>query len=243
MARKMKHKLAAGAGAALAVAGGGAAIAATQLSPKAESEAVVNDAAKQLGVTPAKLNDALKQALSNRIDAAVAAGTLTKAQGEEMKARIASGDFPLFGGRAFGHERGEHHGGFGAHLSAAATYLGVTEASLRTSLEGGKTLAALAKEKGKSASGLVDALVADETKELDAAVAAGRLTKTQRDALVTNARQRFQDLVDGKMPAPGSFRGHDGFGFRGGPRGADGDAGYRFGGGRTPVPPATPPAA
>ena len=130
----MKHRLAAGAGAALAVAGGGAAIAATQLSPKAESEAVVNDAAKQLGVTPAKLSDALKQALANRVDAAVAAGTITKEQGDQLKARIASGDFPLFGvrGPGFGHGPGGPHGGFGAHLSVAATYLGVTEAALRT---------------------------------------------------------------------------------------------------------------
>ena len=237
MVRKMKHRLAAGAGAALAVAGGGAAIAATQLSPKAESEAVVNDAAKQLGVTPAKLSDALKQALANRVDAAVAAGTMTKEQGDQLKAQIASGDFPLFGGGpGFRHGPGGLHRGFGEHLSAAATYLGVTEAALRTSLESGKTLADVAKEKGKSESGLVDALVADETKELDAAVAAGRLTKAQRDALVANAKQRFQDLVDGKLPARGSFRGHDGFGFRGGP--PDADSGYRFDGGRAPAPPA-----
>ena len=238
MVRKMKHRLAAGAGAALAVAGGGAAIAATQLSPKAESEAVVNDAAKQLGVTPAKLSDALKQALANRVDAAVAAGTITKEQGDQLKARIASGDFPLFGvrGPGFGHGPGGPHGHFGAHLSAAATYLGVTEAALRTSLEGGKTLADIVKEQGKSESGLVDALVADETKELDAAVAAGKLTKAQRDALVANAKQRFQDLVDGKAPARGAFRSHDGFGFRGGP--PDSDSGYRFDGERTQPPPA-----
>lgn len=238
MARKMNRRLAAGAGAALAVAGGGAAIAATQLSPKAESEAIVNDAAKQLGVTPAKLSEALKQALSNRVDAAVAAGTMTKDQGDQLKARITAGDFPLFGGRGpgFGH-RGGPHGGFGGHLSAAATYLGVTEAALRTSLEGGKTLADVAKEKGKSASGLVDALVADETKELDAAVTAGKLTKAQRDALVANAKQRFQDLVDGKVPARGAFRDHDGFGFRGGPPPAGGESGFRFNGDPAPAAP------
>jgi hypothetical protein len=233
----MKRKFAAGAGAALAVAGGGAAIAATQLSPKAESQAVVNDAAKQLGVDPTKLSNALKQALENRVDAAVAAGTLTKAQGDELKAQIAADDFPLFGGRgpAFGHGPDGHHGGFGAHLGAAATYLGVTEAALRTSLESGKTLADVAKAQGKSTTGLVDALVADETKELDAAVSAGKLTKDQRDALVTNAKQRFQDLVEGKLPARGSFRDHDGFGFRGGPPpGSD----YRFDGGRAPASPA-----
>ena len=238
MARKMNRRLAAGAGAALAVAGGGAAMAATQLSPKAESEAIVNDAAKQLGVTPAKLSDALKQALENRVDAAVAAGTMTKAQGDELKAKIAADEFPLFGGRpGFGHGPGGPHGAFGAHLSAAATYLGVTEAELRTSLEGGKTLADVATAKGKSASGLVDALVADETKELDAAVAAGKLTKAQRDALVANAKQRFQDLVDGKLPERGSFRHHDGFGFGGAPPAAGGDSGFRFDGEPAPAAP------
>ena len=238
MARKMNRRLAAGAGAALAVAGGGAAIAATQLSPKAESEAIVNDAAKQLGVTPAKLSDALKQALENRVDAAVAAGTMTKAQGDELKARIAADEFPLFGGRlGFGHGPGGPHKGFGAHLAAAATYLGVTEAELRTSLEGGKTLADVAEAQGKSTTGLVDALVADETKELDAAVAAGKLTKAQRDALVANAKQRFQDLVDGKLPDRGSFRHHDCFGFGGPPPAADGDSGFRFDGEPTPASP------
>ena len=39
----------------------------------------------------------LKKALSDRVDAAVAAGRLTKEQGAELKARIASDDFPLFG--------------------------------------------------------------------------------------------------------------------------------------------------
>jgi uncharacterized protein YidB (DUF937 family) len=218
MARKMKHKLAAGTGAALAVAGGGAALAATQLSPKAESQAVVNDAAKQLGVDPTKLSNALKQALDNRVDAAVAAGTLTKEQADKFKAQIASDEFPLFGGPGLGRKGGSHDRG--AHLSAAATYLGVTQEALRTSLDGGKTLADLAKEKGKSADGLVDALVADETKELGAAVTAGKLTAAQRDALIANARQRFQDLVDGKAPARGS-RGHDGFGFHGDPPPAD----------------------
>ena len=224
MTWKLKHKFAAGTGAALAVAGGGAAIAATQLSPKAESQAVVDDAAKQLGVDPTKLSDALKQALENRVDAAVAAGTMTKAQGEQLKARIASSEFPLFGGR--GHGPGGRHGGFGGHLSAAATYLGVSEDALRTSLAGDKTLADIAKEKGKSTDGLVAALVADETNELDAAVAAGKLTKAQRDERLLQAKQRFQDLVDGKAPARGSFRRHDGF--RGGPPHADGNAGYRF---------------
>src|SRR5215468_5927661 len=107
MQKNTKRKLAAGAVAALAVAGGGAAIGATQFnSPKQESEAVINDAASQLGVDPSKLTDALKKGLENRVDAAVAAGQLTKAQGDALKAKIESGNnVPLIlpgVGRGFG---------------------------------------------------------------------------------------------------------------------------------------------
>ena len=222
---KKRLKLAVGAGAALAVAGGGAAIAANATSPQAESQAVVNDAAKQLGVTPAKLSGALKQALANRVDAAVKAGTLTEAQGKEVKARIQADTYPLFGGRGAGGPGGHHRGGFGRHLDAAAAYLGVTEAQLRTSLEAGKTLAAIAKEKGKAVDGLVSALVADETKELDAAVTAGRLTKSQRDEIVAGLKERLTALVNGERPAGGPRFG--GPGFRGG---HDGPGGPGFGG-------------
>jgi hypothetical protein len=92
-----RMKVAGATAAVAALVGGGAAIAADRLTPKQESDAVVADAAKQLGVDPAKLNAALKQALENRVDAAVAAGRITKAQGDEMKARIAAGDMPLIG--------------------------------------------------------------------------------------------------------------------------------------------------
>ena len=78
---KKRTKLAAGAGAALAVVGAGGAVAANRLSPREESRAVVEDAAKQLGVDPAKLSDALRKALENRIDEAVEAGRLTEEQG------------------------------------------------------------------------------------------------------------------------------------------------------------------
>ena len=212
MRKRARRTLMAGAGAALAVVGGGAAFAAQSgADPSAESKAVVNDAAKQLGVDPTKLSDALKQALANRVDAAVKAGTLTQAQGTELKAQIQADAFPLFGGRGFG-PGGHRGGGFGHHLDVAASYLGGTEAALRTSLEGGKTLAQVAKDKGKSVDGLVAALVADETKELDAAVTAGWLTKAQRDERVSGLKERVTALVNGERPAeaPG-FRGRHGF--------------------------------
>lgn len=215
-----RTKLAVGAGAVLAVAGAGGAIAATKLSPGEESKAVVEDAAKQLGVDPAKLSDALRQALENRIDQAVEDGKLTKEQAEVMKQRVEADDFPLFAGPLLGPP---HRGGFGfrSHglrdLDAAAAYLGVTEAALRRSLEDGDTLADVAKEKGKTVDGLVDAIVAAKTKELDAAITAGRLTKAQRDEIVTGLEAWTTDLVNGERPAfPGKRgrQGHPGpFGF------------------------------
>ncbi len=212
MRKRTRRTLIAGAGAALTVVGGGAAFAAQSSGdPRAESKAVVNDAAKQLGVDPTKLSTALKQALKNRVDAAVKDGRLTEAQGEEMKARIQTDAFPLFGDRGAGHG-GRHGHGFG-HLDAAATYLGVTEAALRTSLQGGKTLAQVAKDKGKAADGLVAALVGDATRKLDAAVTAGRLTKTQRDERVSELKKRTTVLVNSEHLSDGpGFRGRPDFG-------------------------------
>jgi len=226
---KKRTKIALGAGAALAVAGAGGAMAAGQLSPSSESEAVVDDAAEQLGVEPAELSDALKQALANRLDEAVKAGSLTEAQAEAMKQRLESNDFPLFGGPALGDRGGPgHHLGNGPGLDAAASFLGVTEGKLRTELQSGKTLAEVAKAEGKTVVGLVDALVTAATKRLDQAVADGRLTKAQRDEIVASLEERTTAMVNGERPA---FREQRGPGFGMG-------RGRGFGGGPSSLPPA-----
>jgi hypothetical protein len=191
MERRLKLKLGAGVAAAAAVAGGGAAIAADRLGSSSDSQAVVNDAAKQLGVTPSALSAALKKALENRVDEAVAAGRLTQEQGQELKQRIESGDLPLFFG-----PRGGPHDHFG-ELDAAASYLGLTEEELHTQLESGKTLAQVAKDRGKSADGLIQALVDSATKRLDADVAAGRLTKAQEQQILSGLKDRITAFVNG----------------------------------------------
>ena len=207
-----KRKAAAGAAAVLALAGGGAAVAATQLSPKAESDAVVNDAAKQLGVSPTDLKSALTKALEDRLDAAVKDGRLTQAQADELKQRLESGDVPLLGGPLGGHH--EMHGF--PHLGAAATYLGVSESDLSSQLESGKTLADVAKAKGKTTDGLVAALVADEKKELAQAVSDGKLTQAQADDMLAGAEARFTAMVNGERPEGGPG-GRGLFGGPGGP--------------------------
>lgn len=205
MSSSLKPKVIVGAVAGIAVAGGGAAYAATQFgSPQQENQAVLNDAAKQLGVQPSALSAALKKALENRVEAAVAAGRLTKAQGDELKQRIEAGEVPLFGGPAVG---GFHHEEAFGGLDAAAAYLGLTEAQLRTQVENGKSLADVAKAKGKSVEGLVQALVDSAKKQLDAAVTAGRLTQSQASSILAGLKSHITDFVNGTAPR----FGHRGF--------------------------------
>ena len=217
---RKRTKIAASAGAALAIAGAGAAVAADRLTPRSESQAVLNDAAKQLGVDPAKLGDALEQALKNRVDELVQNGLLTKEQGDALKERIGSDGLPLFAppllgprgigpGLGLGLGRLFHH--VRANLDAAATYLGVDEEKIGAALRDGKSLADLAKEQGKSVDGLVDALVAAEKKQLDAEVAAGRLTDAQRDQIASRLENRIEDLVNLKPPSLGFRFGPDAF--------------------------------
>ena len=185
--------------------GAAGAIAASRiLSPSDESKAVIDDAAAQLGVKPQELSDALSQALKNRVDAAVDAGTLTKEQGERLKERIDSGEYPLLYGPGFG--RGGHWGPFpgpGMHrrlevLDSAATYLGMSEADLREALRE-KTLAEIAKDKGKSVDGLVKAIVADEENAVDEAVADGRITKAQASEIKARLAEHVNALVNGEL--------------------------------------------
>jgi hypothetical protein len=208
--RRHVKKIAVGTAALAATVGAGGAIAATQLNPKEESKAVLNDAAEQLGVEPSELSEALRDALANRVDAAVEAGRLTEVQGAELKERIESGDVPLLGlgGPGFGHRM--HHVG---DLDAAASFLGVTEANLRTALDGGKTLAQIAEDRGRSVDGLVNALVDDAEAELAAAVKAGRLTDAQRDSIVSGLQERITSLVNGERPLhPGRLDSPPGMG-------------------------------
>ena len=204
--RSLKFKIASGTAVLAAALGGGAAVAATQLSPTEESDAIVADAAKQLGVGADELDAALKQALENRVDAAVEAGRLTDAQAAELKERIEAGEVPLVGvGPGLGH-RGGHHGF--VDFDAAATYIGVTEAELRTSLEEGETLAEIATANGKTAAGLVDALLGAAKADLGEKVESGRLTEAQRTSILAELESRLEDVVAGEFSF--GFRGHPG---------------------------------
>ena len=229
MNHTIKRRIAMSVAGVAVLAGGGIAFAATQNSPSHERKALLDNAAKRLNVSPEDLSAALQGAFEDRLDKAVADGRLTKEQADRIKARIkAEGGIPLGGplggpggpggpgGRGFGF----HHHGPGPGIDAAAKYLGLTEAQLHEQLESGKTLAEIAKAKGKDVDGLKTAIVDAARARLDQAVKDKKLTDAQRDEMVKDLESHVDDLVNGKAPR---FRGRKG--------------GHRFG------PPGPPPGA
>jgi hypothetical protein len=93
----------------------------------------------------------------------------------------------------------------------AASYLGLTKDQLIVQVQSGKTLAQVAAAQGKSVDGLIDALVAAGTAQLDKKVADGTLTAAQRDRIVSQLKTRVTAFVNGT--------GRPGFGAGGGPFG------------------------
>jgi hypothetical protein len=237
-AGKLRRRAAIGVVGLAALGGGGAAVAASQStppSPAAQTSAIATDAAGQLGVTPAALTAAIKKAMTDQIEAQVTAGTLTKAQATAMEARLANADAPLFalggggkGGPGGGHGRGFGGQGGGMSLDAAATYIGVTSTELRTQLDAGKTLSAIAVANGKTADGLKAALTTAATKDLDAAVTAGKLTAAQEKTILADLPTRLDNEIN---------EVHTGGMGHGGPGGPGGS------GGTAPAAPSTTPAA
>jgi len=96
----------------------------------------------------------------------------------------------------------------GNPLTAASTYLGISEADLRTKLQAGQNLGQIAAATaGKSRDGLIAALVADETAKIDAAVKAGTLTADQATQLKANLTAHITAEVDSTRPAGPGFGG------------------------------------
>jgi hypothetical protein len=194
------------AASALSIAvGAGGAIAAEKSSPS-NGQSFLSRVAGHLGISTQKLEDATKAAAIDQVEADLRAGKITKAQADELKARIRQGNAPfLFGApHRFGgpHRFGEpgrlHHAPFG-HLSAAAEYLGLSVPALLEKLSSGQSLADIAKAQDKSVDGLKKAMVADAKERLDQAVENGMLTEAQAKEALSEIEARIDDLVNGKL--------------------------------------------
>jgi hypothetical protein len=198
--RQITPKRALAAASALSIAvGAGGAIAASK-GPSSNGPSFLSRVAGHLGISTQKLEDATKAAAIDQVDADLKAGKITKAQADELKARIRQGNAPfLFGERhRFGGPGRLHHAPFG-HLSAAADYLGLTVPVLLEKLSSGQSLAEIAKAQGKSVDGLKKAMVADAKERLDQAVKNGMLTEAQAKKALSEIEERIDDLVNGNL--------------------------------------------
>jgi hypothetical protein len=101
-----------------------------------------------------------------------------------------------------------NHGGPGGldadDLTAAAGALGMTEADLTTALNGGKTVATVAEDKGVEIAKVIDAIVASDKAEFAAAVKAGTMTQAHADAMIANLAAHVTNEVNGVADAHGS---------------------------------------
>jgi len=100
------------------------------------------------------------------------------------------------------------HGGrvchLGAKLHAAARALNMSVEDLRTQLRGGKTIAAVAREKGVDVQEVIDAMVADANQHIDQAVKDGRLTAEQAARRKQNLSERITRKVNEGRPKRGA---------------------------------------
>jgi uncharacterized protein YidB (DUF937 family) len=83
----------------------------------------------------------------------------------------------------------------GSLIATVAEKLGMSQSELIQELQNGKTIAALAQEKGVDLNTIVDAVVASQQARLNALVQAGRLTQEQADALLALARSSVTDRL------------------------------------------------
>jgi hypothetical protein len=90
-------------------------------------------------------------------------------------------------------------------LAAAGRYLGLSNIQLFQDLRSGRSLAQIAKAKGKSVAGLERTMTAALKSCLDRAVAANQLTKPQEQQLLSRISSKVHALVNGAgaRPAPG----------------------------------------
>jgi hypothetical protein len=121
-----------------------------------------------------------------------------------------------FGMRGFGEMGPGGHGGPGGGgvlasdlLTPAASFLGFSSASALASelSSSGKTLAQEATLKGKTADGLIAAIVAAQKTNLDNEKAAGWITADQETAILARYQDGVTDLVNNGPPVPGEGKG------------------------------------
>ncbi|ABB14110.1 DUF2680 domain-containing protein [Carboxydothermus hydrogenoformans] len=108
---------------------------------------------------------------------------------------------------------GRHFGrAFGGMMDNVAKFLGIDVSTLINERHSGKTLAQIAKEKGKSEEELVNYLVEQKKAQINQLVKDGKLTQAQADQMLQNITERTKQMVNSVDLGPKGFGHHRGFG-------------------------------
>lgn len=92
-------------------------------------------------------------------------------------------------------------------VTVAATTLGMERTELLTALNGGKTIADVAQDKGVDLTRIVDAAVAQRATWLQEAVKAGRITQTQADTNLAAMKANVTTQLSAKFTPRGNGTG------------------------------------
>jgi hypothetical protein len=162
--------------------------------------------------------------------ALVTKGTITQAQSDAITAALAAAETAQRPNGPMGAP-GVGMPDPAATLSLISTTIGIDSATIQKRLAAGETLAAIA---GAKKDALITALVAEETKRIDAAVTAGKLTAAQATTLKSTLTAHVTEEVNSTRP----------MGPKGGDKGERGHGGPKGGpkGGAMPAPSLTLPA-
>jgi hypothetical protein len=157
--------------------------------------------------------------LSTLLSTLVTKGTITQSQADAIIAAATAAEAARDALRPEMGAMGGGKGPMGANLTLIASTIGLDTQTVLTRLKAGETLATIA---GAKKDALITALVADETKRIDAAVTAGTITAAQATTLKANLVAHVTAEVNATAPlAPMMGDGDD----RGGKMGGKGGRG------------------
>jgi hypothetical protein len=200
----------------------------TELKTELEAGKSISDVAKAKNIDLATVKAALLAEAKAHIDAEVAAGKHTAAEGATKLAEVTTridtmlttAGLPARGPQGMGGHKGK--GGPGKIMSeAVANVLKLTTTELKTQLQSGKSLADVAKTQSVDIADVKTVLTSDFTAHLAEEVTSGKHTQAEADAKLAEFKTNLDTMVNRVGPAggmKGEGRGH-------GPRGGNGPMG------------------
>jgi cytidylate kinase len=200
----------------------------TELKTELQAGKSVSDVAKAKNIDLATVKAALLAEAKAHIDAEVAAGKHTAAEGVTKLAEVTSridtmlttAGLPARGPHGKGGHEGK--GGPGKFMTATlATTLKLTQEELKTQLHSGKSLADVAKTQNVDIADVKTVLKSDFSAHLAEEVTSGKHTQAEADAKLAEFTTNLDTMVNRVGPAggmKGEGRGH-------GPRGGHGPMG------------------